>query len=234
MLSLRLAVVNWANSIYGPLNWSGNMGKGITTTEWLIIYCYWNPKHKGKHVFGEKVILSVPCSVAHWSANEQLIRAIVTVAVGDKSIKRARLMSSMSLGQIKPSFATDQLRASEKHDKTAYRPFSVPFLTHWTWTHLLSLEKWQLEARAIRSSGHLNWNCPPFVVESTAYSLLAIVPLAWVSSIKHLSLINDTTNDCCKHAALQLYLTCNWDQCHWVDTESSKSLTRKCLCSFSP
>lgn len=61
-------------------------------------------------------------------------------------------MSGMSLGQIKPSFATDQLRASEKHDKTAYRPFP----SHSTWAHLLSLEKWQLEARAIPSSGHLN------------------------------------------------------------------------------
>lgn len=79
ILALRLVVVNCANSIYGLLNWSGYMGKGITTTKWLIIYCYWNPKHKEKHVFGDKVILCVLPVVWHtgrrmsnWS--EQLSR----------------------------------------------------------------------------------------------------------------------------------------------------------------
>ena len=131
----------------------------------------------------EKGILCSHCSVARWSATgtgncHSSVAGGSAGSSGGQRPKRARLMSAVSLGQIERSFATDQLRAklptgpspSPEHQPICCRS-----------------EKWQLEARAIPSSGHLNWNCSPFVAESTSRCLFQLFRLA-VSSTKHLSL----------------------------------------------
>lgn len=79
-----------------------------------------------------------------------------------------------------------------------------------------------------RARSRFKW---PFKLKLSTFccevNCILFVWLAWVSSRKHLSLINDTTNGC---YMLPFHLTCNWDQCHRVDTKS----WRKCFCFFLP
>ncbi len=179
--------LHWAvdsvSALPAVLKWS-NMGKAITTTEVTDNLLLLRPQTQRQTCVWKRAFSALD-AVSHAGRQPgtgNCHSSGCSSSSGGQRPKRARLMSTMSLGQIERSFATDQLRASEKHNKTAYRPLFFS----WTSTHLLS--QWRVAIGGARDQ--FKW---PFKLKLSTFCCqlcslsLPIVKLT-VSSTKHLSL----------------------------------------------